>query len=143
MVMYSCSMVVWLSVHIESAHYPPTSCPPPISPTPTPTQDVARITDSCKDHVERLRTSLQKVNAKLAPWEEKTTALQSRLDVAVAERTVLVKKHDDAKSQLKAAEEALAAANATAVEEAGAVERMEKEIAQHRCVGGGWWGRGV
>ncbi len=40
------------------------------------------------------------VRSELAPWEAQITEVQSRIDVAAAERDLLAKKHQDAKQRL-------------------------------------------
>jgi hypothetical protein len=40
------------------------------------------------------------VRSELAPWEKQITEVQSRIDVAAAERDLLAKKHTDAKQRL-------------------------------------------
>lgn len=64
-------------------------------------QDVACLTEGCKEETERLVTALQGVRSKLAPWEARAADVQSKLDVAAAERGALVKEHEAAKAQLK------------------------------------------
>ena len=43
---------------------------------------------------------MQGVRGKLAPWDKKIAAAQSRLDVATAERDLLAQQHADAQQRL-------------------------------------------
>lgn len=51
--------------------------------------------------VEATHTQLSSVRAELAPWEAKIAAAKSTLDVATAERDLLLKQGADAQQRLK------------------------------------------
>ena len=51
--------------------------------------------------VEDTHKQLSGVRAELAPWEAKIAAAKSRLDVAMAERDLLLKQGADAQQRLK------------------------------------------
>ncbi len=57
--------------------------------------------DAIKGEVEGHLASLQAVRAELAPWEAKIAEAQARIDVATAERDLVLKKQTDAEDQLK------------------------------------------
>lgn len=64
--------------------------------------------EGTRDEVEGLRRQLQVVRADLAPWQRQITEVRARMDVAVSERDLLKKMHDDAASRLTNAKEELA-----------------------------------
>ena len=58
----------------------------------TPWQVLEGMLEGIQDEVEALTQKLQAVRSELAPWEAQTGAVQSRIDVAVAERDFLLEK---------------------------------------------------
>lgn len=116
---------------------------------------MARLTEGCKEETERLVTALQGVRTKLAPWDKQAADVQSKLDVAVAERDALLEQQEAATAQFKvtgvqgrmlyhmlytqtsmwpqysslqAAQDSLAAAEQAAVDKAAEIKAMDKEL---------------
>lgn len=56
--------------------------------------------EGIKGEVEALRQKLQVVRGELAPWEAQLGAVQSRIDVATAERGFLLQKQATAQQRL-------------------------------------------
>lgn len=57
--------------------------------------------EAVKGEVEAHLAALQSVRAELAPWEAQIAGAQARVDVATAERELVLKKQTDAEDQLK------------------------------------------
>eukprot|EP00884_Botryococcus_braunii_P019465 jgi/Botrbrau1/6201/Bobra.0344s0041.1 len=95
-------------------------------------QAVERMMDDIKGEVEGHLASLQAVRAELAPWEAKIAEAQARIDVATAERDLVLKKQTDAEDQLKGAQRGQAEAQAAAKAKAAEISRMEAEAEKHR-----------
>lgn len=81
-----------------------------------------------KDEVEGYRQALQQVRADLAPWERQITEAQSRVDVAAAERDLVVQQHETAQQRLSDAQLALKAAMESAANCEGQIAAMEASV---------------
>lgn len=57
--------------------------------------------EAVKGEVEAHLAALQRVRAELAPWEAQIAAAQARIDVATAERELVLKKQTDAEDQFQ------------------------------------------
>ena len=64
-------------------------------------QALEALRASVAGEVEATHVQLSAVRAELAPWEAKIAAAKSRLDVATAERDLLLKQGADAQQRLK------------------------------------------
>lgn len=63
--------------------------------------------EGTRDEVEGLRKQLQAVKSDLAPWQRQMTEVRACMDVAVSERDLLKKTHDEATARLTNAKEEL------------------------------------
>ena len=82
--------------------------------------------------MESLHSELRRVRAELAPWEKKITEVQSRMDVAVSERDMLIKGHEEAKKRFEDAKVELKEVKQTSEIKSRQAKEIEGQVGRLR-----------
>eukprot|EP00899_Mesostigma_viride_P022586 jgi/Mesvir1/3511/Mv11989-RA.2 len=95
-------------------------------------QQLEKVQAAVREELEGYRVQLEAVQEQLAPWDKKRAEAQARVDVATAERDLLVGKQAAAEQRLRNAVAAESSAKESLVAKERDISRMEAEARDAR-----------